>query len=584
MSFLFFFIWLRGVLPRMRYDTFMQFGWKVLIPVGLVWILLVAGIRQATTEVEDRGTLLVGVGIVFAVVLAVLWLLPAPKAEGELDRDRRHAHRTGHRPHPAVRGRVPDPTGRPGRPADAALAAQRRAGDEHLRPVLRCGHLDDHRQGGLTMAGFLDPVRGFGLTFTTMFKKVTTEQYPEQVTPTAPRYHGRHVLNRHPDGLEKCIGCELCAWACPADAIYVEGADNTEEARYSPGERYAAVYQINYLRCIFCGLCIEACPTRSLTMTNEYELADDSRQDLIFTKTQLMAPLLPGMEQPPHPMRLGDHRHRLLRRCHLERRRLPARRLGGGVMEPELLLAATSTGEAITFWVLGPLSLVAALMMVLSRNTVHAALFLAAVMLSLAGLYAAQDAPFLAAAQVIVYTGAVLMLFLFVLMLVGVDASDSLVETLRGHRIATVVVGIGFAGLLVATIGGAVVGDDGTVAAVGLDAANEEGNVVGIARVLFTDYLFAFEITAALLITAALGATVLTHNERTEPKTSQRERARQRFAGRTLTALPGPGVYAGHNSTATPALLPDGSEEPSSVSSVLETTPGGETNETVREL
>jgi len=252
-------------------------------------------------------------------------------------------------------------------------------------------------------------------------------------------------------------------------------------------------------------------------------------------------------------------------------------------METELLLAATSTGEAITFWVLGPLALIAALMMVLSRNTVHAALFLAAVMLSLAGLYAAQEAPFLAAAQVIVYTGAVLMLFLFVLMLVGVDASDSLVETLRGHRIAAIVVGIGFAGLLVATIGGAVVGDDGTVAAVGLDAANEEGNVVGIARILFTDYLFAFEITAALLITAALGATVLTHKERTEPRLSQRERARQRFAGGTLTSLPGPGVYAGHNSTATPALLPDGREEPSSVSKVLETSRGGETNETVRE-
>ncbi len=152
----------------------------------------------------------------------------------------------------------------------------------------------------------LDAVKGFGLTFATMFKKVATEQYPFEVRPTAPRYHGRHVLNRHPDGLEKCVGCELCAWACPADAIYVEGADNSEEERYSPGERYGVVYQINYARCIFCGLCIEACPTRALTMSNEYEMASDSRQDLIYTKEQLLAPLLPGMEQPPHPMRLGE--------------------------------------------------------------------------------------------------------------------------------------------------------------------------------------------------------------------------------------------------------------------------------------
>lgn len=152
----------------------------------------------------------------------------------------------------------------------------------------------------------LDSLKGFGLTFSQMFKKRFTYQYPYEVRPTAPRYHGRHLLNRHPDGLEKCVGCELCAWACPADAIYVEGGDNTKEARYSPGERYGKIYQINYLRCIFCGLCIEACPTRSLTMTNEYELALDNRQELIYTKEQLMAPLLPGMEAPPHPMRLGE--------------------------------------------------------------------------------------------------------------------------------------------------------------------------------------------------------------------------------------------------------------------------------------
>ncbi|GAB3989580.1 NADH-quinone oxidoreductase subunit NuoI [Nocardioides marmoraquaticus] len=150
-----------------------------------------------------------------------------------------------------------------------------------------------------------DPVAGFGVTFRTMFRKVVTEQYPEQKEPTAPRFHGRHQLNRWSDGLEKCVGCELCAWACPADAIYVEGASNTDDERFSPGERYGRVYQINYLRCILCGLCIEACPTRALTMTNEYELADNNREDLIYEKSDLLAPLLPDMVAPPHPMQPG---------------------------------------------------------------------------------------------------------------------------------------------------------------------------------------------------------------------------------------------------------------------------------------
>jgi NADH-quinone oxidoreductase chain I len=148
-------------------------------------------------------------------------------------------------------------------------------------------------------------LKGLSVTFRSMFRKRNTVQYPEVKLPVAPRFHGRHLLNRYDDGLERCIGCELCAYACPADAIYVQGADNTPEARYSVGERYAAIYQINYNRCIFCGLCIEACPTRALTMTNEYELSADTRQGLVYDKPQLLAPVQNGAKPPPHDDAVG---------------------------------------------------------------------------------------------------------------------------------------------------------------------------------------------------------------------------------------------------------------------------------------
>ena len=146
------------------------------------------------------------------------------------------------------------------------------------------------------------PVAGYGVTMSSYYKPTVTEQYPFEGPYVQPRFHGRHLLNRYADGLEKCIGCELCAWACPADAILVEAASNTPEAQFSPGERFGNVYQINYLRCIFCGFCIEACPTRALTMGYNFELAEYDREAEIYEKKDLLIPLTEGMLAPPHPM------------------------------------------------------------------------------------------------------------------------------------------------------------------------------------------------------------------------------------------------------------------------------------------
>ena len=231
------------------------------------------------------------------------------------------------------------------------------------------------------------------------------------------------------------------------------------------------------------------------------------------------------------------------------------------------VVARTSTGEAVTFWILGALALIGAVGVLMAVNAVYSAMFLAMTMLSLAVLYMVQDAPFLGVVQVVVYTGAVMMLFLFVLMLIGVDSAESLKETLRGQRVAGVVTGLAFGILLIAAIGAV-----STRTYTGLTAANANGNVEGLAFLIFSRYLWAFELTSALLITAAVGAMVLAHRERFEARKTQRELSEERFRGvGRPTPLPGPGVYARRNAVDSAALLPDGSYSELSVSRILRT-------------
>ena len=234
----------------------------------------------------------------------------------------------------------------------------------------------------------------------------------------------------------------------------------------------------------------------------------------------------------------------------------------------------TSAGEAVTFWVLAPVAVLAALGLLITKKAVHSALLLALTMMCLAVLYLASEAPFLGVVQVVVYTGAVMMLFLFVLMLVGVDASDSLVETLRGQRVAGVLAALGFGLLLILALGGSRFPVGGTAGSGGLAVANAPGNVEAVAQLIFTRYVFVFEVTSALLITAALAGMVLAHRERQAPAPSQRERAEARFrsleAGASGPPLPAPGVYARHNAVDTPALLPDGSPSALSIPRALD--------------
>jgi NADH-quinone oxidoreductase subunit J len=232
------------------------------------------------------------------------------------------------------------------------------------------------------------------------------------------------------------------------------------------------------------------------------------------------------------------------------------------------VLAAGTNTDAIAretlFWILAVVSVGAALAMILVRRAVHCAIMLAVVMLCLATMYAMQGAPFLAFVQIIVYTGAVLMLFLFVIMLIGVSHADSIVETIKGQRMAAGLAAIGLFVILILGIGHAAIGP-----AAPPTAANGANNLSGLADLIFTTYVFPFEVTGALLITAALGAMVLAHRERMAPKPTQRDLAARRLASGQLAPDPPPGVYALHDAADRPALLPDGSTSDLSVSPTL---------------
>ncbi|WP_236789723.1 NADH-quinone oxidoreductase subunit J [Amycolatopsis sp. GM8] len=230
---------------------------------------------------------------------------------------------------------------------------------------------------------------------------------------------------------------------------------------------------------------------------------------------------------------------------------------------------STSVGEAVAFWILGPIALLGALGLIFARSAVHSALFLAMTMFSLGVLYMVQQAPFLGFTQIIVYTGAIMMLFLFVLMLVGRESSDSVVEVLRGQRLWAGILGIGIAGLIVTGLLNALSNVT--------PAPAPNGTPSGLGRLIFTNYLFAFELTSALLITAALGAMVLAFNDRRNRRT-QKELVEARFRGEyeRISPKPGPGVFATSHSVMTPALLPDGTVAQDSLSAIIESTPAAQ--------
>ena len=403
---------------------------------------------------------------------------------------------------------------------------------------------------------------GFAVTLKQVAEPRVTTSYPEEKAAKPPRLHGRHVLNRYEDGMEKCIGCELCAAVCPADCIYVRGLDNPPDAPVSPGERYGFVYEINYLRCIHCDLCVEACPTEAITESKMFEFSFTNRSDAIYTKKELVVDddgmpqqlawedWRPGEDEhssgwmratspsgaveyegtPQWSAELGygvrpaEGRPERQSQRHLYREHLGANRGAGQDLPPfrgqgarhmtSLLLSATIP-DAITFALAAAICVVGALGVVLARNPVHSALMLVMTLFGVAVLFVEENAQFLAAVQVIVYAGAIVVLFLFVIMLLGVDRSEVIAkEPLPGQRPVAICLGIlGLLEVLLLARGSWPTGARSVSGALGSPA----NNVRLIGQSVFTTYLLAFEVTSALLVVAVVGAVVLARRPRGAP-------------------------------------------------------------------